>query len=247
VVDEVVEEWKKVRACYARGHDNDTAKASAMAYLELFERAADHVRNQGVTVTFKCGKPLPQSVIERAQAGTLIAIPASMAEFYAEVGDGLFFRWTPDDDEAPFAAFEFPKLRDRIVESIDKVRWRTEWDDTYDFRGTKDRKLAKQTALRMRKWMPFHDEGSGDRFCLDTAIDSAPVVFDQHDWFDGGTGENGHVLAGSLFKFLTDWSQVCFQFPRSLWWPLVFRKPIGINWNSDEFRQPFRLHHAYPT
>lgn len=213
----------------------------AMAYLELFEQVSDHLRRQGVKVAFQRGKPLTASAIERARAKSLIPIPASMAEFYAEVGDGLLFAWRSKSDGA-FANHQFPKLRDCVFESFDKLSWKTEWDDDYDFRYTKNPTLAKQTALRMRKWIGFHDEGNGDAFCLDTALDPAPVIFDQHDWYDGGTGENGHRLADSLLQFYTDWAQVCFQFPRSLYWPAVFKDDgSGVNWSSAEFLEPFRL------
>lgn len=213
-----------------------------MAYLELFERVADHVRRQGVKVTFKRGKSLTASAIERARAKALIPIPTSMAEFYAEVGDGMVFAWTAKGDQSSFANHEFPKLKDRVLESFDKLSWKTEWKDDYDFRYTKNPALAKQTALKMRKWMPFHDEGNSDGFCLDTALDPAPVVFDKHDWYDGGTGENGHRLADSLLQFYTDWAQVCFQSPRNLWWPRVLNKNgPGVDWSSAEFQESFRL------
>jgi hypothetical protein len=213
-----------------------------MAYLELFERVAAHVRRQGVKVMFQRGKPLTASAIARARAKALLPIPASMAEFYAEVGDGMVFAWTAKGERAPMANHEFPKLADRTPESSDEPSWNIEWSDDYDFRSTKDPTLAKQTALRMRKWMPFHDEGNGDRFCLDNAVEPAPVVFDQHDWFDGGTGKNGHLLGRSLLEFYSDWSRVCFQFPQSLWWPSVFNKSgAGVDWDSKEFREPFRL------
>jgi hypothetical protein len=165
-----------------------------------------------------------------------------MAEFYAEVGDGMTFAWTGKGDDYPFANLQFPRHAEITIESLDKIKWRTEWNDSYDFRYTKDPKLAKRTALRMRKWLLFHDEGNGDGFGLDTAIDPPPVVFDKHDWYDGGTGENGHVLGRSLLEFYTSWASVCFQFPRSLYWPSVFNTSgDGVNWASDEFREPFRL------
>lgn len=214
-----------------------------MAYLELFERVADHVRRQGVTASFHRGKALSASVIQRASMKALIPIPSSMADFYAEVGDGMVFYWAVEGDHAPFAGHEFPKLEDRTVESLDDlIRWKIEWDDDYDFRHTENPTLAKQTALKMREWLPFHDEGNGDQFCLDTSIEPAPVVFDQHDWFDGGSGENGHRLGGSLIEFYTAWAQVCFQLPSGLWWPNVFIKSgEGVNWSSEQFREPFRL------
>lgn len=213
-----------------------------MAYLELFEQAADHVRSQGVKVVFKRGKPLAASAIERACTRSVIPIPASLAEFYAEVGEGLRFAWRSKKDGDAFANYEVPNLEDCVVESFDSLNWRTEWDDNYAFHGTADPVLAKQTALKMRKWLRFHGEGNGDTFCLDTAVDPAPVVFDQHDWFDSGTGKNGHRLADSLLQFYTDWAQVCFQFPRTCWWPTVFKKDGPyVDWSSDEFREPFRL------
>lgn len=213
-----------------------------MAYLELFEQVADRVRSQGVKVVFERGKPLAASAIQRACAKSVIPIPASLAEFYAEVGDGLRFAWKSKKHGNAFANYEVPGLEGCVVESFESVTWRTEWDDTYAFRGTADPVLAKQTALKMRKWMRFYDQGNGDMFCLDTAVDPAPVVFDKHDWFDGGTGENGHRLADSLLQFFTCWAQVCFQFPRTCWWPTVLRKDGPyVDWRSDEFREPFRL------
>jgi hypothetical protein len=213
-----------------------------MAYLELFQRVSKHVRAQGVKVKFRRGKPLTAAAIKRAQSQSLIPIPTSLAEFYSEVGDGVLFQWSCEGEEAPFACLESPKLASRVVKSLDKINWRIEWDDSCDFRFTKNPKLAKQTALKMRKWLPLHDEGNGDQFCLDTAVEAAPVVFNQHDWFDGGSGDNGHLLGAALLDFFTQWSEVCFQFPSGLWWPRVFKKTgNGIDWRSKEFREPFRL------
>lgn len=213
-----------------------------MAYLQLLERVADHVRRQGIEVIFNRGNTLTATNIERARAKSLIAIPQSMFDFYAEVGDGMNFWWSAKGDRAPFANHEFPNLNKCVVESLESLSWMTEWNDDYDFRYTKNPALAKKTALKMRNWIPFHDEGNGDTFCIDTALHPAPVVFNKHDWYDGGTGENGHRLADSLLQFYTDWAQVCFQFPRSLWWPCVFKKDgQGVDWSSPEFREPFRL------
>jgi hypothetical protein len=213
-----------------------------MAYLELFERAADHVRRQRVKVTFERGKPLSAAAIERVIARAVIPIPPSMAGFYAEVGDGLVFAWEAKGKRAPHANHEVPPLAELTPKSLDDIRWRTEWNDDYDFRFTKDPALAKRTAMRMRRWLPFHHEGNGDRFCLDTAADPAPVVFDRHDWYDGGTGDNGPVMGRSLLDFYTGWSAVCFQSPESLYWPRVLRPSIGgVDWNSPEFRDPFRI------
>ena len=188
-------------------------------------------------------------VIKRAQEKALIPIPDSMAEFYAEIGDGLVFWWQARGERPPFANLEIPRLADITLDTLDQVAWRTEWEDENDFRFTDDPALAKQTALRMRKWLPFFDEGNGDRICLDTNAPGAPVVFDQHDWYDGGSGSNGHVLAASLMEFMSGWASVCFQLPCSLWWPSVFDKDGGgVRWNDEtEFRSPFRLDATRPS
>lgn len=213
-----------------------------MAYLELFERVADHVRRQGVKVRFKRGKPLSAVAIDRARSQAFIPIPTALAEFYAEIGDGLEFGWSMKRGDKPLASHEIFKIADIAPKSFEDVNWLTEWKDDYGFPYTDDPVLAKTTALRMRKWFRFAGEGNGDTFCLDTAADPSPVLFNKHDWYDGGSGDNGHKVADSLFQFYSEWAQVCFQLPSSLYWPSVFRKGgVGIDWSSAEFQEPFRL------
>ena len=140
------------------------------------------------------------------------------------------------------ANVEIPPLLELVADHRHRQTYATEYDARYAYPHVKDPALARRTAERMRHWLGFHTEGNGDRFCVDTSLDPAPVVFDQHDWYDGGTGENGRRLADSLLQFFKDWAQVCFQSPRSLWWPSVFKKDgAGIDWSSAEFREPFRL------
>ena len=77
-----------------------------MAYLELFEQVADHVRRQGGKVRFKRGKPLSPAAIERARCRAFIPIPTGLAELYAEIGDGLEFGWSTKQGNGPFARHE---------------------------------------------------------------------------------------------------------------------------------------------
>lgn len=213
-----------------------------MAYLELFDRVISHVKKEGLKVTFKRGKPLSRAVIEKSRQRSVIPIPLSLAEFYQEVGDGMLLHWAAKGERAAFSRIQISKIGDCVISSLESIKWRTEWDDNYEFKFTKDPKLAKKTAIKMRRWLPLHGEGNGDYFCLDTASDPTPLVYDCHDWFDGGTGKNGHVLGATLLKFFEEWAQVCFQQPHTLWWPNVFKKSDhGINWRSKEFCDPFRL------
>jgi hypothetical protein len=93
----------------------------------------------------------------------------------------------------------------------------------------------------MWSWLPFHQEGNGDQFCIDLGDPSRPVVFDQHDWLDGGTGDNGHILASNFREFISDWGRVCFQAPESLYWPSCFLPEGGVDWAGPQFRDPFRV------
>ena len=55
-------------------------------------------------------------------------------------------------------------------------------NDDFDFSEWPDPRGARRMALRMRHWFSFHEEGNGDAFCLDTALDPPPVVFDRCGW-----------------------------------------------------------------
>jgi hypothetical protein len=211
-----------------------------MAYLELFERVVAHVAGKGVAVTCDRGASLTATVIDGFVRQSPLGVPQSLIEFYSEVGDGLLFQWSRDDVR-PFCLMEFPTLARLVANAIRAVNRQVEWHDSYQFPFTNDPELAKATAQRMRKWLAFQWEGNGDRLCVDTGSPGAPVVFDKHDWFDGGSGDNGHLLGNSLLEFCTAWSDVCFQHPESLWWPSVFKRPNGVTWDSDQFREPFRL------
>lgn len=214
-----------------------------MGYLKLFWRVAEHVeRRRGVVVEFERGEPVTDEATASAVAASpTVPLPSALIEFYREVGDGMLFHWaTGGSDELVFANIEFPPLLE-LAEASDERRSRgVEFDDTYEYSGVKDRQLAKRTARRMRRWFTFHYEGNGDTFCLDTGVDPAPVVFHQHDWVDGGSGDNGRRMGQTLRAFMEEWSQVCFQFPSSLWWPRVLTGS-GVNWQSDAFDPRFRL------
>jgi hypothetical protein len=212
-----------------------------MAYLELFKRVTDHLERLDEPFRFKRGSPLSKKEVARICERSAIPVPLSIIDLYSEVGNGFSIDFEARGERAPFANLEFAPLEEIAAPVIYGIEWKTEWSDSYDFRFTDNPRLAKKTSLKMRHWLQFHQEGNGDSICLDTASDPAPVVFNQHDWLDGGTGENGHILADSLPDFMVSWSTVCFQFPRNMWWPTVFRKTDGVDWASAEFCEPFRL------
>lgn len=69
-------------------------KRKNMADLELFEQVTEYVRQQGVMVRFKRGKPLSHAVIQHVRAKAFIPIPASLMDLYSESGDGMEFGWS---------------------------------------------------------------------------------------------------------------------------------------------------------
>ena len=213
-----------------------------MPYKELFEEVADFVRAKGIEVDFDCGKPLRGATVKRLRKECPVPIPMSLIDLYAELGDGFEFYWLKQGKESVCANLEFEPLEDLVDSIVDGMSYGVEWDDDYEFKGTKDPDLARQTAQRMRSWFHFHREGNGDTFCLEPEGTGASVVFNRMAWMDGGKGDNGEFMAASLEEFLGRWSRVCFQFPSSYHWPkIVLPDRLGVDWDTGEFRDDFRL------
>jgi hypothetical protein len=198
-----------------------------------------------------------------------IPLPEPLLQLYREVGDGVALFWNdgepipPSPEQLRVAAeirklsglpfhiatrysgersggMRWPPIAKLVASHLHRSKRSVEYNDNYDFHGVKDRHLARQTALRMRQWFRFHDEGNGDQFCIDTAATPNAVVFDQHDWCDGGSGANGAIMASSLPEFIEQWSKICFQNPKSNWWPSVLGGS-GVDWTCDEFDSALRL------
>jgi hypothetical protein len=153
----------------------------------------------------------------------------------------LTFEWDGGEAHGTYTALDFPEFDELISDAAKQhSRW-IEFSKDQNFPHTKNPALAKKTSLRMQKWFRFQNQGNGAGFCLDTPINPAPVLFDQHAWFDGGAGDNGHVIGVSLLDFFHQWSRVCFQEPPGAWWPGVFLHRSGIDWESNKFASTFRL------
>jgi SMI1 / KNR4 family (SUKH-1) len=241
-----------------------------VGYAEMFERVARFVESQGIKAQFERGGPLTDRAIVSARKQLPIPLPECLVELYRELGDGFSFRWSdgklvppaPEqqriaaqigeltgrpfehpwiDGGKVFAVIEFSPLSELVAHHLERTRGAIEYDTDYEFSHVKDRQLAGKTAQWMKHWLGFHNEGNGDRFCIDTSTEPHSVVLDQHDWFDGATGANGTVLARTLPEFLEQWSRVCFQSPNSLWWWPTVLTESGVNWDGEEFDQRFRL------
>ncbi|MEJ5277184.1 MAG: SMI1/KNR4 family protein [Thermogemmata sp.] len=217
-----------------------------MKYTRLFDTVRRHLERLGVACEIEAGKVATAKAVARIEAKIQVRLPAELREFYQTMGDGFLFRWQtePEDHNGPFASLWVPTL-DYLASMY--TGWRKialyspEESERYGFPGTKDPALAKRTAARMWHWLPVLEQGNGDMICLDLGDPGCPVVFDKHDWMDGGTGDNGHVLAPNWRAFLIGWGSVCFQHPKYLYWPFCFREGGGVAWDGDQFRDPYRI------
>jgi len=213
---------------------------------KLFDTVQRHLGRHGVACEVVAGKRVTDKALTKAESKMKVRLPAELREFYQTVGDGFVFGWEadPDDLKKPFAGFVVPTLSD--LASM-YVGWRKmalyspEDAEKYGFLHTQDSALAKRTAARMWHWLPLIEEGNGDQICQDLSDPSCPVIFNQHDWLDGGSGDNGHLLAPTWRGFLTAWGSVCFQFPKDLYWPACFLPGGGVAWAGEQFREPFRI------
>lgn len=217
-----------------------------MDYSDLFGTVRRHLEPHGVICEVEAGKKVTQKAFAKAETKMKVLLPVELREFYFAVGDGLSFRWQadPEDLKEPFANLEVPSLT-HLASMY--VGWRQmalyspEEAEKYGFPYTEDPELAKRTAAKMWHWLPVIEEGNGDLICQDLSDPACPVIFHEHDWLDGGSGDSGHFLGASWLAFLTAWGSVCFQFPRSLWWPSTFRTGGGVDWHGEQFCETFRI------
>ena len=215
-----------------------------MDYPTLLETVIDHLEGLGVACTATARDPATDKALASAEARMNVRLPAELREFYRTVGDGfvLFWQSDPNDPQKPWGSLQVPSLSslaDGYSGWRGLVLYTPERAEEYGFPGTKDPALAKRTAARMWHWLPIIEEGNGDAICLDLGAPGCPVVFDRHDWMDGGSGDNGHPLAPNWRAFLMSWGRVCFQDP--IHWTWYFRPGGGVDWDGEPFRSPFRV------
>lgn len=218
-----------------------------MKYDTLFNSVQSHLERQGVECQIQVGKIASDKAISKIESKLSIQIPDELKEFYQSVGNGYTFFWeanTGDSRKSITTLLQVPTLANLASMYVgwrEMVLYTPEAAEKYGFPYTEDPALAKQTAARMWHWLPVIEEGNGDMFSLDLSMPGGPVIFDRHDWMDGGTGNNGHLLASNFKTFLIAWGGVCFQSPESLYWPSCLRPEGGIDWDNEQFRSPFRV------
>lgn len=204
-----------------------------MNFKDIIENARAALTSHGIEVTAEYGEPLTSAAIEAVEATLGMRLPTPIRQLYLDIGDGLHFVWDLEGSRN-MGYFELMPLKDLIKEHKTDIGFREGMVKGEDNPNT------KRVWASMLKWIDFHSEGNGDTFALDTSRDPHPVVFNQHDWNDGGDETNGFVLGDDLNSFMIKWGSLCFQRPKGLWWPSV-RKDFRVDWESDEFSKALTI------
>jgi cell wall assembly regulator SMI1 len=203
-----------------------------MNYRAVFEAVKDHLDGIGVPYSHIKNKPAAARAVSRFEKRFGLGLPGPLRDFYLTFSDGTYFHW---QDGESYGVFLIPS-----VEALGKDRkyWVQTALSPDDFPFVEDKALAKETLAGMRWWLPFDENGEGDKLCLDCGPGSGSVRYHRHDWFDGGTGANGSVMAPDLHSFLGDWSKVCFVWPT--WWQATIGGK-GVAWDDHDFPLKYRL------
>ncbi len=211
-----------------------------MEIEELFSPLSKHLNALRINCDFFSAECVDAKTISDAETTIDFKLPEQLKELYLKFGNGLVFAWEDKRSESKHEAYGqliIPALAE-LVQMHDEWKKLVVWMDDYEFPNCQDSVLAKKTYRRMKLWLPFWDEGNGDQFCFDCGDAAGAIVFHQHDWNDGGVGNNGHRLANNLFDFIAQWSKVSFTCPTSLWWPSTFTN-TGVDWSERHFHSKF--------
>lgn len=220
--------------------------SQAMDYQKLFDTVRAYLDGHKIVSSIHPGRKVGERALANAEQALGIGLPAELRTFYQTMGNGFSFSWYVDFDDLkqPHAGVSVPTLTE-LTQYYHGWRegalYSPQAAETYGFPYTKNPTLAKQTAARMWHWLPVLQEGNGDHMSIDLSKPAGPVVFDQHDWLDGGSGDNGVLLGSDWADFLTRWGSVCFQQPKNSYWPSAFRATGKMDWEGTQFDQSFRI------
>jgi cell wall assembly regulator SMI1 len=208
----------------------------------VIDRVSKYLAKFGVRLGYSLNPTADQAAIEAAQERMGLPLPSSYIEFVTQFANGLSLSWSTDDGVC--AAFNMEDVETSVNGALSMRDWRFYSEEAarkYGFPYVDDSNLALVTNRLMHNWIPLHAEGNGDNLSLNLNRDGfGNVVFDDHSWLDGGTGANGDLMATDLPTFFQQWGEVCFCQPKSLWWKSVLTD-AGVNWESEQFDDRFRL------
>jgi cell wall assembly regulator SMI1 len=200
----------------------------------IFKRVTRHLNKLDIVPKLTKLPPLDMSMLRGLRQKLGLSLPADLHDLYLNYAGGLMYSWFA---EGAFGALQIPMPKD-LSKQLRGWKELVLWMDDYDFPHVKNSTLARKTYAKMKHWLPLIGEGNGDGFCLDCASSTGAVVFHQHDWYDGGSGDNGHVVAPDLRRFIENWATVCFTSPRQLFWTETF-VARGVSWTRKHFKTEY--------
>jgi cell wall assembly regulator SMI1 len=197
-----------------------------------------HLQGLGIQPQEQRNAPATESELSAAETTIGAVLPPEIRSVYREYANGFRFRWALDDDFDDGDERDCLELPDLTGLVAYRKPYRDNWASDLDLSDIPDPRAARDTVTSMQHWLPFWEEANGDQFCLD--LRDGKIVFNVHDWFDGGDGTNGHLVAHGFVDFITAWSKVCFSGPMGLYWPDAF-SDAGIDWLAEHFDQRYMV------
>lgn len=200
-----------------------------MSYRRLFEQTRARLETRGIAVKLEFGPDVSPLTFEELQQASGLPIPQSLRQFYSEIGDGLTFHWSLNDNEATktFCRLNIPTLTQLLV-GINYLQMLNDCLADHDFRETAHREYQRQLT-----YFPFLTDNT-DLICIEPTAGQEAVVFHDHEWSFYTTGDSGILLANSLKEFWHGWSEVGFVEPLEHWWPKTTGS-AGTIWSVEEF------------
>ena len=206
------------------------------------DRVAVYLENLNVKLLCELSPKATQDDLNTAQEQAGLALPESYITFLTQFANGLELSWVCEGAFSTTA--DVAPVESSIGGMLGMRDWRLYDDDAareYGFPYVDDPEQALETNRLMHNWIPFHAVGNGSNFSINLNNDGfGHVIFDQHDWLDGGTGYNGFMMSSDLPSFFESWASVCFSQPQSLDWKSVIDDD-GVKWDSSEFDDRLRL------
>ena len=206
------------------------------------DQATKHLAQLGIQLKHKLNPTLSARDLDAAQKQLGLELPDSYIQFVTQFANGFELVWEAKGEEVNWV--EMFTLDYSIEGTLSMRDWRFYSEEKareYGFPYVDDSELALETNRRMHNWLPLFREGNGDLISIDLNQDGfGRAIFDQNNWLDGGTGHNGFPMAADLPSFIQAWGQVCFAYPKDLWWKSVLGDD-GVNWDSDQFDDRYRL------
>jgi len=203
-------------------------------YRLTFDRTIDRLDELRIDYTYVKSRKVARKTLRRAEKRIGHELPPSFAHAYTNFSNGLHFSCSTDE---AFGSLSVPPLKELVANCRNFKQLPRDFEN-FAYEPSMGLQKANAIVERMASWVPFDFDGGGDAICVECGTGSGPVVYYQHDWYDGPCTKHGHIVAHDFESFVSKWSQVCFFTPT--WWPDIFSDHES-GWKVDDIPEQFRL------